>query len=108
VTRGRAVQATLFIGRLRAGSRKSLRRWRRRTLLDDDLTLAEHDGTRTALALTEPPAQIGQVCVRIYDVPLDWLHARLVIPAIIERYPLTLELRRATDLRPRDPIRHVR
>jgi hypothetical protein len=61
-------------------------------LLDDDLAVTEKDGAGASLPLAEPTTKVGEVRICIHHVPLDGLHARLVIPAIVERDPKTLEL----------------
>jgi hypothetical protein len=91
-----------------AGARRPVGRDRGRTMLDDDLAIAEEDGAGAALSLAEASAQLGNVGIRVDHVPFDRLHARLVVSTVVESYPKTLELRRSTDQRPGDPIRHFR
>jgi hypothetical protein len=76
-------------------------------LLHDHFAVTKEDGAGAALCLSEAAAKLGDVGIGVHDVSFDRLHARLVVPTVVERHPKTLELRGPRDQRPSDPIRHV-
>jgi hypothetical protein len=72
----------------------------------DSVLFAVMDGAGRPVGFTHARAQVSQVFVCVHDLGLERLRGRGIVADVVESYPSTTILLRATDLRPRQPCGH--